>query len=458
MTGRRMMLSNSLVENDKLHWVHPVSAWKAHAQQGPLIFDRAEGIYLYDVNGKQYLDGFAGLWCMNIGYGQNSVIDAIRNQLEKLPYATGYFGFASEPAIRLAQKIAEITPGDLNHVYFTLGGSDAIDTALRFIDLYWNLKREPQRKHMISVEKGYHGSSSTGAGITALPAFHANFSLPLPTQHRIPSPHPYRSPYATEAEIIAASVQALKAKVAELGTDKVAAFFVEPVQGSGGVIVPPKGWLKAMRDTCTELGILMVIDEVITGFGRTGVMFAQETEGVQADIMTMAKGMTSGYVPMGACVLSGNVYSTIAELSPAGQAIGHGQTYSGHPVAAAAALEVIRLYQEGGILENAAKLSPYFLERLNTLRTHPLVGDVRASGLLAAVEIVADKNTKEPFAPASGLANRLMAELLENGLIVRCFADATIGLAPALNINRDEIDLIVDRIRKSLDAVSPERL
>lgn len=447
------MLSNLLAENDKLHWVHPVSAWKAHTEQGPMIFDRAEGIYLYDANGKQYLDGFAGLWCVNIGYGQNSVIEAIKTQLEKLPYATGYFGYASEPAIRLAQKIAEITPGDLNHVYFTLGGSDAIDGALRFIDLYWNLQGQSQRKHMISMEKGYHGSSSTGAGITALPAFHANFSLPLPTQHHIPSPYPYRSPYNTNAEIIAASVQALKDKVAELGANKVAAFFVEPVQGSGGVIVPPKGWLKALRDACTEVGILMVVDEVITGFGRTGVMFAQESEGVQADIMTMAKGMTAGYIPMGACVLSEKVYSTIAEGMPTGQAVGHGQTYSGHPVAAAAALEVIRLYQEGGILENAAKLSPYFLERLNSLRDHPLVGDVRTSGLLAAIEIVADKMTKEQFAPASGFASRLAAELMENGLIVRCFADGTIGLAPALTITREEIDLIVDRIRKSLDAV-----
>lgn len=448
------MLSNSLAENDKLHWVHPVSAWKAHAEQGSLIFDRAEGIYLYDVNGKKYLDGFAGLWCVNVGYGQQSVIHAITKQLEQLPYATGYFGYGSEPAIRLAQKIAEITPGDLNHVYFTLGGSDAIDAALRFIDLYWNLKGQPQRKHTISVERGYHGSSSTGAGVTALPAFHANFSVPLPTQHHIPSPNPYRSPYSTDAEMVAASVKALKDKVAELGADKVAAFFVEPVQGSGGVIVPPKGWLKALRDTCTELDILMVVDEVITGFGRTGVMFAQESAGVQADIMTMAKGMTSGYVPMGACVLSEKVYSTIAELSPSGQAVGHGQTYSGHPVAAAAALEVIRLYQEGGILENAARLSPYFLEQLNTLRDHPLVGDVRASGLLAAIEIVSDKTTKEQFAPASGFAGRLAAALMDNGLIARCFADATIGLAPALNITKDEIGLIVGRIRNSLDAVS----
>ena len=448
------MLTNSLAEYDRLHWVHPVSAWQDHAKKGPLIFDRAEGIYLYDVNGKQYLDGFAGLWCVNVGYGQNSIVEAVRAQMEKLPYATGYFGYASEPAIRLAQKLAEITPGDLNHVYFALGGSDAIDGAVRFIDLYWNLQGQRQRRHVISVEKGYHGSSSTGAGITALPAFHANFSLPLPTQHRIPSPHPYRSPYSTDAEIIAASVQALKDKVAELGAENVAAFFVEPVQGSGGVIVPPKGWLGALRAACTELGILMVIDEVITGFGRTGVMFAQETEGVHADIMTVAKGLTSGYVPMGACILSEKVYSTIANLSPGGQAIGHGQTYSGHPVAAAAALEVIRLYQEDGILENAGRLSPYFLERLNTLCDHPLVGDVRASGLLAGIEVVADKATKETFSEASGFASRLGAALLENGLIARCFSDATIGLAPALNISRDEIDMIVDRIRKSLDAVS----
>ena len=447
------MLSNSLHQLDRDHWVHPVASWKSHAEKGPLIFDRAEGLYLYDVEGNQYLDAFAGLWCVNVGYGQKAVTEAVSRQMEKLPYATGYFGFANAPAIELSAKLASLTPGDLDHVYLSLGGSDAIDAAIRFITYYWNAKGQPQRKHLISLEKGYHGSSSTGAGVTALPAFHAGFSLPLPHQHHLPSPNPYRSGLGSDADIIAAQVQALKDKVAQIGADNVAAFFCEPVQGSGGVIVPPKGWLKALRDTCDELGILMVIDEVITGFGRTGTMFAQEHEGVQADIMTVAKGLTSGYVPMGACILSKKVYDGIAEGAPAGAMIGHGQTYSGHPVAAAAALEVIRLYEEGGILANAAEQSPYFRERLETLLDHPLVGDVRVSGLLAGIEIVTDKAAKTPFPAEANIGAKLFAEMLKNGLIARCFPDGTIGLAPALTITPAEIDIIIDRIRTSLNAL-----
>ncbi len=447
------MESNSLHQLDRDHWVHPVSSWKSHAERGPLVFDRAEGLYLYDTEGKEYLDAFAGLWCVNVGYGQKSVTEAIARQLDRLPYATGYFGFASEPAIRLAAKLAELAPGDLDHVYLSLGGSDAIDSALRFITYYWNAKGEPGRKHIIALERGYHGSSSTGAGVTGLPAFHAGFALPLPHQHHLPSPNPYRSGAASDRALIAAQVKALKDKVADLGAGTVAAFFCEPVQGSGGVIVPPRGWLKAMRAACDELGILMVVDEVITGFGRTGVMFAQETEEVQADIMTVAKGMTSGYMPMGACILSRKVYDGIAEGAPPGAPIGHGQTYSGHPAAAAAALEVIRLYEEGGILENAARVAPYFMERLRALGDHPLVGDIRVSGLLAGIEIVADKPGKTPFPPEAGIGSRLFALMLGNGLIARCFPDGTIGLAPALNITPAEIDLIVERVRRSLDAL-----
>lgn len=445
------MLKNSLGRSDRLHWVHPVSQWAGKSEAGPLIFDKADGLWLTDAAGKQYLDGFAGLWCVNVGYGQKTVVEAATAQMEKLPYATGYFDFASEAAIRLSEKIAELTPGDLNHVYFSLGGSDAVDSALRFIDYYWRAKGEPQRVNILSLEKGYHGSSSTGAGVTGLAPFHAGFSVPTAQQHHIAAPGPYRSEDPSPEAVIRASVQSLKDRVQALGADTVAAFFAEPVQGSGGVIVQPKGWLKAMRETCDELGILFVVDEVITGFGRTGTMFAQEHEGVQADIMTMAKGMTSGYAPMGACVLSDKVFEGI---SAGGGTIGHGYTYSGHPVSAAVGLEVIRLYEEGGILANAAQQSPYFMQALQRLTDHPLVGEVRGLGLLAAVEIVSDKARKTPFAADSGVSQRLFKEMLDNGLIARCFNDGTIGLAPALTINSDEIDMIVSRIETSLNALS----
>ncbi|MBT9386136.1 aminotransferase class III-fold pyridoxal phosphate-dependent enzyme [Pseudooceanicola sp. CBS1P-1] len=445
------MLTNSLGRSDRLNRVHPVSQWAGKSEAGPLIFDRAEGLWMTDIHGKTYLDAFAGLWCVNVGYGQKSVVAAAQAQMEKLPYATGYFDFASEAAIRMAEKVAELTPGDLNHVYFSLGGSDAVDSALRFIDYYWTARGQPERKHILSLEKGYHGSSSTGAGVTGLAPFHAGFSVPTAHQHHIPAPGAYRSEDPSDAAVIAASVQALKDRVHALGADRVAAFFAEPVQGSGGVIVQPHGWLKAMREACDELGILFVVDEVITGFGRTGKMFAQEHEGVQADIMTMAKGMTSGYAPMGACVLSDKVFEGIAAT---GGTVGHGYTYSGHPVSAAVGLEVIRLYQEGGILANAQARAPAFMAALKRLEAHPLVGEVRGLGLLAAVEIVADKRRKTPFAADSGISQKLFSALLENGLIARCFNDGTIGLAPALTISPDQIDLIAERIETSLNTLS----
>ena len=368
----------ALVALDRAHLVHPVSSWRQHEERGPRVLTAARGAWLTDDLGHELLDGFAGLWCVNVGYGQESVVQAATRQLRKLPYATGYFGFASEPAIRLAAKLAQITPRPLTRAYLTLGGSEAVDAAVRFIVQYWNARGRPAKKQFIALERGYHGSSSTGAGLTALPVFHRGFDLPLQTQHYIASPHPYRHPAGhDDAALIASSVAALRAKVAELGVENVAAFFCEPIQGSGGVIVPPRGWLKAMRDAARELDILFVVDEVITGFGRTGPMFACEAEGVEPDLMTLAKGLTSGYVPMGATMLSEHVYAAIADGAPAGLPIGHGATYSAHPVGAAVALEVLRLYEEGGVLAHAQRVAPRFAAGLEALRDHPLVGDAR---------------------------------------------------------------------------------
>ncbi|MEO6292831.1 MAG: aminotransferase class III-fold pyridoxal phosphate-dependent enzyme, partial [Burkholderiaceae bacterium] len=297
---------------DRAHLIHPVSPWRVHEQRGPTVLASARGNWLTDANGHELLDAFAGLWCVNVGYGQESVVQAATEQMRRLPYATGYFHFSSEPAIRLAEKLVQITPASLTRVYFTLGGSEAIDAAVRFITQYYNATGRPSKKHCIALERGYHGSSSTGAGLTALPVFHRGFDLPLATQHYIPSPYPYRhTGEGGDQAIINASVAALRAKVTELGADKVAAFFCEPIQGSGGVIVPPAGWLKAMREAARELDILFVVDEVITGFGRTGPMFACLAEGVEPDLMTMAKGLTAGYVPMGATMMSEKVYTGI---------------------------------------------------------------------------------------------------------------------------------------------------
>lgn len=447
------MLSNSLIDQDRAHLIHPVVSLRAHERRGVTVLQSAKGCEVTDATGRTLLDGFAGLWCVNTGYGHDSIVDVAMEQMRRLPYATGYFHFGSEPAIRLAAKLAELAPGDLNHVFFTLGGSDAVDSMIRMVRYYNNALGRPHKKQFIALDRGYHGSSSNGAGLTALPVFHDGFDVPLPWQHHIPSPYPYRHPAGPDPDaIIAASVRALHDKVRELGAETVAAFICEPVQGSGGVIVPPPGFLTAMQQACRELGILFVVDEVITGFGRTGPMFACEHEGITPDLMTVAKGLTAGYVPMGATLVSDAIYQAIADAVPDGKPFGHGLTYSGHPVSAAVGLEVIRLY-ESGLLDNGKRVGAYFGQRLGELLDHPLVGDVRSKGLLGAVEIVTDKATKQKPAADLRIGERLFDEAYRNGLICRAFADGTIGLAPPLCITQGEVDLLIERLSTTLDSL-----
>ncbi|AWI61151.1 aspartate aminotransferase family protein [Sinorhizobium fredii] len=444
------MYSNSLIELDRAHLVHPVTSYRSHERAGVRVLRSARGATVTDASGHTMIDGFAGLWCVNAGYGHDSIVEAAARQMRELPYATGYFGLGSEPAIRLAAELAERAPGDLNHVYFTLGGSDAVDSTIRFIRYYYHAQGRPQKDQFISVEQGYHGSSTVGAGLTALPAFHAGFGVPFDWQHKIPSHYAYRNPAGTEpAAIIVASVAALRAKVEQLGADRVAAFYVEPIQGSGGVLVPPPGWMKAMRDLCHELDILFVADEVITGFGRTGPLFACSDEDIVPDLMTTAKGLTSGYVPMGAVFLSEKVYETIADGAGA-SAVGHGYTYSAHPVSAAVGLEVLRLY-ENGLLENGRKAGERLMAGLRGLGDHPLVGDVRGRGMLAAIELVVDKERKTPLPAASDPARRIFDRAWDNGLIIRAFGNGVLGYAPPLCCTEAEIDAIVERTRMTLD-------
>ncbi|RWP44815.1 MAG: aspartate aminotransferase family protein [Mesorhizobium sp.] len=444
------MLANSLIELDRAHLVHPLSCYRSHEETGVRVLKSAKGATVTDASGKTLLDGFAGLWCVNIGYGQESVVEAAAKQLRELPYATGYFGLGSEPAIRLAARLAELAPGDLNHVYFTLGGSDAVDSTIRFIRYYYHAKGTPQKDQFISVEHGYHGSSTAGSGLTAIPAFHAGFGVPYDWQHKIPSHYAYRNPVGSNPQaIIDASVAALRAKIAELGAGRVAAFYAEPIQGSGGVLVPPTGWLKALHAVCKEHDILFVADEVITAFGRTGPLFACEEDEVVPDLMTTAKGLTSGYVPMGAVFMSDHVYNTIAD--GAGKApVGHGYTYSAHPVSAVVGLECLRLYEDS-LLENGRKAGKRLMEGLRSLADHPLVGDIRGRGMLAAIELVTDKERKTPLPAAADPGRRIFERAWANGLVIRAFNNGILGFAPPLCCTDDDIDGILERTRMTLD-------
>lgn len=443
-----------LTEIDRRHWLHPVVALQQHEKRGATIWESADGIHLTDVNGHRVQDAFSGLWCVNVGYGQQSVIEAAQAQMRKLPYATGYFHFASEPAIRLAGRLVSHAPKGLTRVLFGQGGSDAVDTAIRSVRYFFNATGRPNKKHFIGLQRGYHGSSAVGSGLTALPLFHRYFDVPSPKQHHIPSPYPYRhADGPDEAAVLASTVRALENKVAELGADNVAAFICEPIQGSGGVIIPPKGFLAAMRKTCDALGILLIVDEVITGFGRTGPMFACAAEGVTPDVLTLAKGLTAGYAPMSATLISEQLYQGIAEGGSDGTAFGHGQTYAGHPVSAAVANAVLDLYTDGGLLKNGERVGKHFEAKLKELEQLPCVGEVRIRGMLAAVELVADKTTKAKPDPTRRMGQRVLDHAFENGLVFRAFGDDILGFAPSLNYTEADIDFLVDRVRASISHV-----
>ena len=448
------MHSNTIAEKDRAHLIHPLVSMRGHERRGPTLLRTGKGVWVEDIQGGRYLDGFAGLWCVNVGYGQDSIVEAATKQMKQMPYATCYFHFGSEPAAELAARLTERAPGDLNHVFFTLGGSDAVDSAVKYARFFWSAQGQPQRQHFVALEKGFHGSTTVGSGLTALPVFHRHFHAPMPTQHHIRSPFAYRHADGGDPQaLIRSSVTELKEKVREIGAGNVAAFICEPVQGSGGVIVPPAGWLKAMRDTCAELDILFIADEVITGFGRTGPMFACEHEGVVPDLMTVAKGLTAGYAPMGALFVGDRVYAGIADGLDEDVPFGHGFTYSGHPVSAAVGLAVLDLY-EGGLLENGRRSGVRFAERLEELREHPCVGEVRYKGLLAGIELVSDKSTRRKPDPSFGLSGQLFERALSNGILFRAFGDDVIALAPALCITTEEVDELFDRLIHTIDTVA----
>jgi len=443
-------LSN-LVDLDRRHWVHPVVSPRQHEAVGATVWQAAEGIHLIDNAGRRVQDAFSGLWCVNAGYGQASVVAAATEQLTRLPYATGYFHFASESAIRLAARLCELTPTGLDRVLFGQGGSDAVDTAVRLVRYYFNVTGRPNKKHFIACQRGYHGSSTTGSGLTALAVFHEHFDVPSPLQHHIPSPYPYRHPAGPDEDaVLASTVRALETKVRHLGADNVAAFICEPIQGSGGVIVPPAGYLRAIRNACDRLGILMIVDEVITGFGRTGPMFACVAEGVSPDILTLAKGLTSGYAPMSATVISEAIYQGIANGGTVDTPLGHGQTYAGHPVSAAIANAVLDLYLDGGLLENGRVVGDYFMGRMRELEELPHVGEVRGRGLLAGVELVADKASKAKTPVQAKLGQRVLKHAFDDGLVFRAFSDDILGFAPALTYTKEDVDVLFNKLSRAI--------
>lgn len=450
-------MKDNLVDLDKA-WIHPLSNWADQEKNGPWLRASAKGMWVRGTDGTEMLDAFSGLWCVNVGYGHESIVEAASEQMRRLPFAPAYFGSGCEASVLLAAKLGERAPGDCRHVYFTPGGgSDAVDTAVKFVRYHNNVIGKPEKKHFIALDKGYHGVSTAGSGLTGLPVFQANFDAPSALQHHIPTPSAYRHANGDDGNaVIADTISAFRQKVDEIGVDKVAAFICEPVLGTGGVHVPPPGFFKAIREVCRELDILFIADEVITGFGRCGPLFACSIEDVDPDFVTVAKGLTAGYVPMGAVFVSDAVYRRIADATASGTPVGHGHTYSGHPVAAAVGLEVLRLYEEGGILANGQDVGPYFQRRLKELHELPLVGDVRGCGMLAGIELVADKDSKLRLPPDIKIAERILATAKRNNILFRAypFPDSIIALAPALIATRDEVDILISRLTTVITEVA----
>ena len=439
---------------DAAHYLHPFTDHKELGERGTRIIERAEGVYLWDSEGNKVLDGMAGLWCVNIGYGRKELAEAAYQQMLKLPYYNSFFQCANPPAIELATAIAEVAPEHMNHVFFTGSGSESNDTVLRMVRRYWDLKGKPTKKTIISRINGYHGSTVAGASLGGMSVMHEQGDLPIPGIVHIPQPYWYgEGGDMSPDEFGIWAAQQLEAKILELGIDQVAAFIAEPIQGAGGVIIPPDTYWPEIKRILAKYEILLVIDEVICCFGRTGQWFASQHYDLQPDLMPIAKGMTSGYLPMGGVIVSDRVAETMIEH---GGEFYHGYTYSGHPASAAVGLENLRIMRDKKIVDYVRnEAAPYLQDKIAGLAAHRLVGEVRGVGLLGAIELVKDKATRERF-PDKGTVGTLCRDLcVANGLVMRAVGDTMI-MSPPLIISRAEIDELVDKAWKVLDLVAEQ--
>jgi putrescine aminotransferase len=429
------------------HHLAPFSDYKQLKEVGPRIITRSSGVYLWDSEGNKILDGMSGLWCVAIGYGRDELADAAAKQMRELPYYNLFFMTAHPPVLELAKVISEIAPEGMNHVFFTGSGSEGNDTMLRMVRHYWAIKGQPNKKVIISRVNGYHGSTVAGASLGGMTYMHEQGDLPIPGIVHIPQPYWFgEGGDMTPDEFGIWAAEQLEKKILELGVDNVGAFIAEPIQGAGGVIVPPDSYWPKIKEILDKYDILFVADEVICGFGRTGEWFGSDFYGLKPDMMTIAKGLTSGYIPMGGLIVRDEVVAVLNE----GGDFNHGFTYSGHPVAAAVALENIRILREERIVERVkAETAPYLQKRLRELSDHPLVGEVRGVGLLGAIELVKDKATRERYTgKGAGMICRTFC--FNNGLIMRAVGDTMI-IAPPLVISFAEIDELVEKARKCLD-------
>ncbi len=432
--------------------LHPYTNLAAFRDAGPLILESAKGIYVHDHTGRAYIDGMAGLWCTSLGYGNDELIEAATEQMRKLSFAHIFSGKSHDPAIALAEKLKEISPAPASKIFFACSGSEANDTQIKLAWYYNNARGKPGKKTILSRKRAYHGVTLAAASLTGLPNNHTDFDLPFSFVRHLTCPLLYRDgePGETEAEFSARLASELDETIQREGPDTIAAFIAEPVMGAGGVIVPPEGYFPAMQAVLDKYDILFIADEVICGFGRTGKMFGSQTFGIRPDTVSLAKALTSAYAPLSAVTVSEDVYQAMLDESRKIGTFGHGYTYSGHPVSTAVALKAIEIYERDNIIGHVNAVSPTFLGRLNALADHPLVGNVRGVGLIAGIELVADKPSRRPFQPAQGVGPMAAKLCEEEGLIARAMGDA-IALCPPLIITEAEIGELFDRLGRALD-------
>ena len=436
---------------DAAHFLHPFTDFKSLARKGSRVITRADNIYLTDSDGHRILDAMSGLWCVNVGYGQQALVDAAMHQMKALPFYNSFFQTTTPPAIELAELLAEVTPPQFSHVFFSGSGSEGNDTVVRMVRRYWDLHGQPQRQVIISRHNAYHGSTMAGASLGGMSGMHAQGGLPIPGIVHIEQPYWWAHGRPQELTREAFGLQAahwLEQKILEIGPETVAAFIGEPVQGAGGVIIPPSTYWPEVQRICDRYGILLVSDEVICGFGRTGRWFGCETFGARPDLMTFAKGVTSGYVPLGGVMVGDRVAKTLIDE---GGEFAHGYTYSGHPVACAVGVANIRLIQRLGLVEHVRDdVGPYLAACYEELKSHPLVGDAETCGLMGALLLVRDKDRGTAFADEIEIGMVCRGHCFANGLIMRAVGDRMI-IAPPLVITRAQIDEMVSLIRRCLD-------
>ena len=444
-------LPNSTAARDVAYYLHPATNARRHESVGPMVIERGEGIYVFDDQGKEYIEGLAGLWSVAVGFGEERLVQAAATQMRKLPFYHSFSHKSHEPAVALAERLVKMAPGKMSKAHFTSSGSEANDLAIKLIWYYNNALGRPLKKKIIGRMRGYHGVTIASASLTGLPNFHREFDLPLSMMRHITCPHHWREgrPGESEEDFSTRLASELEDLILREGPETFAALFGEPLMGAGGVIPPPRNYWHKIQAVCRRHDILVVADEVITGFGRTGKLWGSQTYGITPDILIVSKALTSSYFPLSAMLISDAVYQAIADNSAKIGVFAHGFTASGHPVGCAVALENLNIIEEHGLVANAAALSPHFLERLHAFAGHKLIGEARGAGLIGALEFVADKATKTPFVQP-GMTGLKLAELAhDEGLIIRAIGDI-IAFCPPLVITHKQIDEMFDRFARAL--------